>query len=126
MPVAFNHCIVFANDADESASFFAEVFGLPAPVAWGPFRSLALADGVVLQFAVGPAEVQPQHYAILATDEEFDAIYGRLVASRIDHWADPRVTQPGAFNMSHGGRGVYFLDPAGHGLEISTRPDGLA
>jgi hypothetical protein len=32
----------------------------------------------------------------------------------------------GEINHHHGGRGLYFLDPAGHGMEIITRPYGAA
>ena len=42
----------------------------------------------------------------------------------IQHWADPRQTRPGEINHNDGGRGVYFQDPAGHYLEIITRPYG--
>jgi extradiol dioxygenase family protein len=55
-------------------------------------------------------------------DERFDSIYGRIQERGIDHWADPRMSLPGQINTNHGGRGVYFFDPAGHGLEIITCP----
>jgi hypothetical protein len=32
------------------------------------------------------------------------------------------MRRPGEINTEHGGRGVYFKDPAGHGLELITRP----
>jgi hypothetical protein len=32
------------------------------------------------------------------------------------------MTHPGETNTEHGGRGVYFKDPAGHAIEIITRP----
>ena len=123
MAVSFNHCIVFAENAHESASFFATLFDLPEPVAWGPFLSVTLEHGVVLQFAAPGIEIQPQHYAFLVTEEEFDVIYQRLLDADLEHWADPQCSQPGTFNRNFGGRGVYFRDPAGHGLEVLTRPD---
>ena len=126
MAVSFNHCIVFAKNTHESASFFATLFALPEPVAWGPFLSVSLDRGVVIQFAAPEIEIQPQHYAILVSEEEFDAIYQRIVDAGLEHWADPRGEQPGAFNRNSGGRGVYFRDPAGHGLEDLTRADGPA
>ena len=51
-------------------------------------------------------------------------IYGLIVEWGLDHWADPRQTLPGTINTNDGGRGVYFLDPSGHYLEIITRPYG--
>jgi catechol 2,3-dioxygenase-like lactoylglutathione lyase family enzyme len=32
------------------------------------------------------------------------------------------MRRPGEINNEHGGRGVYFEDPAGHTLELITRP----
>ncbi|MDR6557756.1 hypothetical protein J2809_002116 [Arthrobacter pascens] len=32
------------------------------------------------------------------------------------------MTRPGETNSGHGGRGVYFKDPAGHAVELITRP----
>ncbi len=34
----------------------------------------------------------------------------------------PQTTMPGQINTNHGGRGFYFKDPAGHGMEVITRP----
>lgn len=127
MTVAFNHTIIAARDRHESASFFTKLFGLPEPTLWGPFAIVALDQGVFVQFAEpNVAEIQMQHYAFLVDDDSFDVIYQRILDGGIDHWADPRLTLPGQINTNHGGRGVYFNDPAGHGLEILTRPDGSA
>jgi len=41
MLVTFNHAIVFAHDKQHSAPFFASLFDLPEPVAWGSMRLLA-------------------------------------------------------------------------------------
>jgi len=125
MPVTFNHTIIAARDRHESADFFTSLFGLPRATTWGPFSIVSLDQGVFIQFAEpGVAEIQMQHYAFLVDDERFDAVYGRIQERGIDHWADPRMSLPGQINANHGGRGVYFLDPAGHGLEIITRPYG--
>jgi hypothetical protein len=37
-------------------------------------------------------------------------------------WADPQMRRAGETNTGHGGRGVYFKDPAGHAVELLTRP----
>ncbi len=125
MPVAFNHTIIAARDRHESAAFFTSLFGLPRATTWGPFSIVSLDQGVYIQFAEpGVAEIQMQHYAFLVDDATFDAIYGRILADNIPHMADPQGTRPNQINTNHGGRGVYFLDPAGHGLENNTRPYG--
>ncbi len=88
---------------------------------------MALDEGVLLQFAEPDvADIQMQHYAFLVDDETFDAIYRRMLDGGIAHWADPQMALSGQINTNHGGRGVYFKDPAGHGMEVITRPYGSA
>jgi catechol 2,3-dioxygenase-like lactoylglutathione lyase family enzyme len=123
MPVQLNHTIVAASDKEESARFLADVLGLPPPTPFGPFAVVTLANGVSLDF-MDEADVSPRHYAFLVTEEEFDAILGRIRARGLDHWADPFRSRPGEVNTDDGGRGVYWPDPDGHLLEAITRPYG--
>ncbi|GAA2113371.1 VOC family protein [Kitasatospora saccharophila] len=122
MPAAFNHTIIASVDAAASTRFYRELLEAEQAPSWGPFTNLLLADGVLLQFAAPPVEIQMQHYAFLVDDELFDRAVARLRDRAIDHWADPQMQRPGETNTEHGGRGVYLLDPAGHGLELLTRP----
>lgn len=123
MAVELNHTIVHARDNRESAEFLAGILGLKAGAPWGPFVPVAMANGVTLDFASIPAgSIVMQHYAFLVSDEEFDAAFARIKQAGLDFFADPRMKQPGEINHHHGGRGVYFFDPAGHGMEIITRP----
>lgn len=126
MAITFNHTIVAAKDRQESAVFFTELFGLPSPREFGPFLAVTLNHGVTLDYAQASTdeEIRPQHYAFLVSEDEFDAIYGRVRDWGLQHWADPRGTRPGEINHNDGGRGVYFQDPSGHYLEIITRPYG--
>jgi catechol 2,3-dioxygenase-like lactoylglutathione lyase family enzyme len=123
MPVNLNHTIVAARDRHESATFLADLLGLPAPTSYGPFAVVELANDVSLDFMDDP-EVHARHYAFLVTEPEFDAIFGRIQARGLDYWADPFQQQPGEINTHDGGRGVYWHDPNGHVLEIITRPYG--
>ena len=123
MPVQLNHTIVAARDKQQSAAFLADVLGLAPPVPFGPFAVVTLDNGVSLDF-IDEDAVTPQHYAFLVTEEEFDAIFGRILARGLDHWADPFEQHPGKVNTHDGGRGVYWKDPDGHRLEIITRPYG--
>ena len=122
MPAPFNHTIIASLDGAASARFYAEVLeATPAP-SWGPFTNVSLAGGVLLQFAAPPVEIQMQHYAFLVDDGHFDRACAWLVEHHIEYWADPQMQRSGETNTEHGGRGVYFKDPAGHGLELITRP----
>ena len=126
MPIAFNHTIVAARDKRESAEFLSELFGLPSPTPFGHFLAVTLEHGATLDFADVPdgEEIRPQHYAFLVSEDDFDAIYGKIHSRGLEHWADPGAQRPGEINRRDGGRGVYFRDPSGHFLEIITRPYG--
>ena len=126
MTISFNHTIVASRDKTESAEFLAELFGLPSPKPFGPFMVVALEHGASLDYADAPKdeEIRRQHYAFLVSEEDFDAIYGKIRARGLQHWADPRRERLGEINHRDGGRGVYFPDPSGHAMEILTRPYG--
>jgi extradiol dioxygenase family protein len=124
MAVQLNHHIVYVKDKRISAQYYAEVFGLPPAQPFGPFLHLALANNVSLDFHDRDEEIQGQHYAFLVSEDEWDAIFGRLTARGTEYYADPSLQQPGAWNTHDGGRGVYWFDPDGHFLEIITRPYG--
>ncbi|MGW1377029.1 VOC family protein [Streptomyces sp. NPDC002446] len=125
MSVELNHTIVHARDNRESAQFFADLMGLEITAEWGPFIAVSLSNGVTLDFATIPADhIAMQHYAFLVSEEEFDAAYARIRRLGIEHYADPHRQQPGAINHNDGGRGVYFMDPAGHAMELITVPYG--
>ena len=126
MTISFNHTIVASHDKRASAEFLAELFGLPDPAPFGRFMVVALEHGASLDYADVPGgeEIRRQHYAFLVSEEDFDAIYGKIKSRGLQHWADPRQDRPGEINHNHGGRGVYFPDPSGHAMEILTRPYG--
>ena len=125
MSVELNHTIVAARDASASAAWFAELFGIEAPERFGPFWQVSTANGVGLDFASnGGRDITPQHYAFLVAEDDFAAIFGRIVERGMEHWADPAQHRPGQINHRDGGRGVYFLSNDGHFLEILTRPYG--
>ena len=122
MTVTFNHTIIASRDREKSARFFRDLLELPPAPSWGPFTNIQLSDGVLLQFAEPPVDIQMQHYAFLLDDDLFDRAYRRLLQRDIEHWADPQMRRPGETNTEHGGRGVYFKDPSGHAIELITRP----
>ena len=126
MPVAFNHTIVHARDAVQSAAFFSEIMGLPAPRRFGPFLAVPVEHGATFDFAqVDDGEpVHPQHYAFLVTEDDFDQIYGRIIERGIEHYPEPHFGRKNEINHNDGGRGVYWCDPNGHFLEILTVPYG--
>jgi catechol 2,3-dioxygenase-like lactoylglutathione lyase family enzyme len=123
--IALNHTIVWCRDKHRSAHYLAEMLGRPAPQPYGPFLVVELDNGVSLDFHdLGDEHPpEPQHYAFLVGEDEFDAVYGRIRERGQEHWADPGRSTPG-INRNDGGRGTYFADPDDHLYEIITRPYG--
>ncbi|HEV8694369.1 MAG TPA: VOC family protein [Lysobacter sp.] len=124
MAIKLNHTIVHARDKRASAEFYSSLFGLGKPVPFGPFLDVETGNEVTLAFFETQDPFEPQHYAFLVSEAEFDQIFGRVKARGLAYWADPARKQKGEINTHFGGRGVYFEDPGGHLLEIITRPYG--
>ena len=125
MGVRFNHTLISCRDKKASASFLAELLGLPEPTTFGPFQVVQLEDDASLDYVeVGDTEFQTQHYAFLIGEGDFDPIFERIQARGLDYWADPFKQQPREINTRDGGRGVYFGDLNGHLMEVLTRPYG--
>jgi catechol 2,3-dioxygenase-like lactoylglutathione lyase family enzyme len=124
MAIRLNHTIVNVRSKEESAKFFTEIFGLPEAVPFADFFLGVKLGGVTLDFCTADYKPEPQHYAFLVTDKEFDAIFRRIKKKGIDYWAEPDKTGKGRINRYWGGRGVYFEEPSGHFLEIITKPYG--
>jgi catechol 2,3-dioxygenase-like lactoylglutathione lyase family enzyme len=124
MSIKLNHTIVHARDKADSARFYSEILGLPAPKPFGPFLDVETDNEVTLAIIETDEEIQPQHYAFLVSEAEFDQIFGRIQARGLSYWADPGLSRKGQINRNDGGRGAYFEDPVGNVLEILTRPYG--
>jgi catechol 2,3-dioxygenase-like lactoylglutathione lyase family enzyme len=122
MSIELNHTIVAARDKNAEARFVTDVLGLPDPAPFGPFAVVELQNGVSLDF-MDTADVPSQHYAFLISEEEFDAVAGRLRDRGVPTYGDPGHQTPG-HNTNDGGRGLYFSSPEGHNLEVLTKPYG--
>jgi len=121
MSIELNHTIVAAGDKHRSARFIADILGLEVLPEFGPFVPVKLANNVTLDYMELPGSITSNHYAFLVGDAEFDAAFERIKAADLTYWADPNHHRPGEINTRWGGRGVYFLDPNGHNMEILTQ-----
>jgi hypothetical protein len=79
-----------------------------------------VANGLSLDYheVESDVDIASQHYAFLVHEDEFDEIFGRVVARGLEHWADPAKRHAGDINHNDGGRGVYFDDPDGHTYQL--------
>ena len=124
MPVELNHTIVAATDRDRTADFLVDILGLEPATTYGPFRVVALANGVSLDVVGSSGPVHPQHYAFLVSEEEFDLIWARIRERDLVFCFFFNDTATTEIYTNDGGRGLYWQDPDGHSLEIITRPYG--
>lgn len=72
MAIHFNHTILSTHDSKASATFLAEMLGLPAPRRWGPFYMVTTENGANLDYMDTEGDITPQHYAFLTSESEFD------------------------------------------------------
>lgn len=121
MAITLNHTIVPAKDKEAAARFFAQIFGLEYTGPAGHFAPVRINAELTLDFD-NAETFEPHHYAFHVSDEEFDAIFGRIKAADIDWGSGPRSSRDRQLNSRRGGRGVYFHGPDGHLLELMTRP----
>ena len=120
MPIVLNHAIVPARDKEASARFFAHIFGLGYEGPMGHFAPVRVNETFTLDFDDRDT-FDSHHYAFHVSDEEFDAIFDRIKAQGLAFGSGPFETDNMQINNRLGGRGLYFLDPNGHNLELMTR-----
>jgi len=121
MSIELNHIIIPARSKWASATFLASILDVPA----GPQRELVVpvkvSNGVSLHYA-DAERFDPHHCAFLASEAEFDAVYTRIRSTGITYYARPHHQRPGEIGHLRGGRCIYFDNPDGHNIEITTRP----
>ena len=121
MSIVLDHTIVPARDKEESARFFANIFGLPYERGGGHFAEVRVNDTLTL-LVDEDSSFESHHYAFHVSDAEFDQIFGRVRDAKLPYGSAPWTLDDGKLNDWNGGRGVYFKDPNGHVLELMTVP----
>ena len=122
MPIVLDHTIVPARDKEASARFFAEMLGLEYKGANGHFAPVYINESLTFDFD-NRQSFESHHYAFYISDDEFDAILGRVKAAGRTFGSGPMSPEDGKINTRRGGRGFYFADLDGHLLEVMTRPE---
>ena len=112
-----NHVSIVANDLDESARFYEELFGMeriptakfPQPVLW-----LRLGSNQLHLFTSGEDPPTPRHH--LGIDvEDFDAVYAKAKEMGI---LDTRAFGSPLRGHPTGWVQLYLRDPAGNLVEV--------
>ena len=119
MALHLDHTIVPAKDKEESARFLARMLGLEYTGPWGHFAPVKVDDHLSFDFDTRE-EFESHHYALIASDEEFDAILNRVKEEGITYGSGPFSSEDGEINHLHTGRGFYFKDANSHLWEVIT------
>jgi catechol 2,3-dioxygenase-like lactoylglutathione lyase family enzyme len=119
MSIVLDHTIVPARNKEESARFFARIFGLPYEGVVSHFAPVRVNETLTLDFDTD-TDFRPQHFAFKVSDEEFDGIFERIKRESIPYGSGPFSPEDMKINHHNGGRGFYFRDPADHLLEVLT------
>src|SRR3972149_3869890 len=109
MPIHLDHTIVPARDKEASARWFARVFGLEYKGPWGHFAPVKVDDNLSLDFDNREA-VEHHHYAFIAGDAEFDAIFKRVLDEGLAYGSGP---PQGGLQVNHPHR-PQRPPPGGH------------
>ena len=126
MTITLEHVLIPAHDRETSARFLSDLLGAPylglGSTAGPPAFARVRVGPTTLDF-VDADSFDAEHYAYKVSDEELDAILGRVKRAGVSFYADPGHEQEGELNDWNGGRGFYFSDPNdGHNIELLTHP----
>lgn len=120
MTIALDHTIVPAKNNEESARFFARIFGLRYDGPFYHFAPVKVNDTLTLDFDT-ETDFKHQHYAFKVSAQEFDEIFGRVKAEKLPYGGGPMTPEDGKLYDRDGTKGFYFRDLNGHLLEVLTR-----
>jgi catechol 2,3-dioxygenase-like lactoylglutathione lyase family enzyme len=120
MAIWLDHTIVPSKDKEAGARFFARIMGLSYDGPKGHFAPVRVNDQLTMDFD-NAEDYRSIHFAFHISEEEFDAILGRIKEDGVAYGSGPMSTDDMEINTRRGGRGFYFHSPDGHNLEVMTR-----
>lgn len=121
MTIELDHLIVPSRDRRAAAQLLAELLDVPwSETGVGPFCPVFVNAGLTLDFDQHSEPYPLQHYCFRVTQEEFDAILGRIQAKGLAYRSTPLGPVDMQVNRAHGGSIVYWSEPGGHAWELLT------
>ena len=121
MAIALDHTIVPSRHPAESARRLGELLGVPWSASGiGPFSPVYVNDGLTLDFIGTDEDFPVYHFCFRVSDEEFEAILGRIRAAGIPFRSSVRGPVDHRINTDYGGRMIYWNEPDGHQWEMLT------
>ena len=119
MAILLDHVIVPSHAPIEGAKLLAELLGVPWEASSDPFTPVYVNESLTLDFA-HREQFEAHHYCFHVSDDEFDAILGRIEARRISYRSRPHGDDDMKINTRLGGKNLYWQDADRHLWEILT------
>jgi catechol 2,3-dioxygenase-like lactoylglutathione lyase family enzyme len=109
MAITLDHTIVPARDKVASAEFFAKLFGLSYNGPMDPFAPVRVNGTFTMDLDDRWENFGVHHYAFRVSDEEFDAIFGRIKDAGLAYGSQPWSLGDMKVDESGGGAdGIFF------------------
>ena len=116
-----DHLLVPSRDKLAAAKLLAELLGVPwSATGVGPFAPVYVNEGLTLDFDQWAEPLPLIHYCFRVSEDEFNAILGRIQAAGIAYRSAVHGPVDGQIDTQHGGRIVYWNEPDGHQWEMLT------
>ncbi len=119
MAIMLDHLIVPSRNPIASAESLADLLGVPWETQVGHFTPVYVNESLTLDFGQGE-QFDSHHYCFHVSDEEFDAIFGRVQGAGIKYRSTPTGSDDLKLNTRMGGRNFYWTDDDGHIWEVLT------
>ncbi len=119
MAIQLDHVIVPSRNPLESARFLAGLLAVPWAESQGYFTPVYVNDTLTFDFAEREV-LESHHFCFRVSDEDFDAIFGRIQAAGIPYRSRPRAENDMQINPRLGGKNLYWDDADGHLWEMLT------
>ena len=121
MTIQLDRTIVPSRNQTASAKLLAELLGVPwAATGIGPFSLVYVNQGLTLDFIQTDEDFPIYHFCFRVSQQEFDAIVGRITAAGITYRSTVRGPVDMQINTDFGGSIIYWNEPDGHQWEILT------
>lgn len=121
MAIQLDHLLVPSRNKVAAARQLAELLGVSwSPTGIGPFAPVYVNAGFTLDFDEWTEPLPLIHYAFRVSEDEFDAILGRIRAAGIPWRSAVHGPVDSKVDTGHGGRIVYWNEPDGHQWEMLT------
>jgi hypothetical protein len=121
MTIELDHAIAPSRDKVAAAKLLGSLLGVPWEEAGiGPFSPVYVNSGFTLDFVETDAPFPIYHFCFRVSEDEFDAILGRIKAAGIPYRSSVHGPVDMQINTQFGGRMIYWNEPEGHQWEILT------